>query len=372
MADPNDIYKDLTPSGVPAPVLDEFGNPAGTPGFDPNSTAREAAAAAEQASKNARLSEAAGRSGVLVVPDSRADEWNATFRPGGENYSLTPSQWNDTHGQGTGDLRGFSDLRHKAREYHNNTSEAVSATLAAHKEISSADFVSKLATFDPTDPDYPTHFANLVATHPGAGGSLVDKVISHQQEKRDTFTKAMEHGGASEFGSAKDPTPEYHTYVTTFQKTKDPAQARTAAVQTAKNMDEIIALKGKGLLRDEDIPAWDDRWKTNPSLRPKVYNSDASINFREVKNLAAKREGAGEGLADQRKQVNEDRQLIATLGAQVDNIRETDPRHAGLVAQYQDALNRLTEHSQNLKAGTTSAPTPSPVSSLLPPPRKPK
>lgn len=379
MADPNDIYRELTPSGAPAPGTDQFGVAAGTPGFDPNSTARAAQAAAVEAARVARATSVGGVPVVTVAPNSAADEWNATFQPGGENYSLTPSQWNDLHPvmpirgrRRNEELLPFENTQNTARDYHAHTAEAIARTQDAHKNVESADFAQKVSALDHSDPDYSVKFADLVATHPAAGGKLVDAVVADKQNVRETYLKALDKGGASAYGSKDSPTPAYNAFINTFSNTKDIAQAHAAAELTSKNEAALDDAAKKGLLTEADFPKWNDAWKANSANRPAVYNKDGSTNYQAVKKLIASREGAGTGLSDQRKQVTEDRQLLSTLGPQLDNLRPSDPNYDALHSQYSEVLNRLNNHSQALKAGNSAPAAPSPISKLLPPPRKPK
>lgn len=375
MADPNDIYKELSPSGLP---VDNIGFAQGTPGFDPNSTARDVARAADDA---ARAAAGVQTPLVTVAPNSAADEWNATFQPGGENYSLTPSQWNDLHpvmsaGRRRHEAFGDIDAAHQtAQDYHGHTAEAIAKVSDARKNIESADFAHKLSTLDHADPRYSEKFADLVALHPNAGGKLVDAVIADKQNSRETYMKAVDKGGASAYGSKDNPTPAYNAFIKSLAKDKDLSKAHAAADFTMKNEAELDTAAKKGLLTAADIPAWDDSWHftANDSRRPKVWNRDATLNYGELKKVINQREGAGQSLADQRKQVSEDRMLISTLGPQVEKMEDTDPNKPVLRAQYQEAVDRLDQFSKTKAAqAPATAAVPTVVSNLLPPPRKKK
>lgn len=185
----------------------------------------------------------------------------------------------------------------KAKEYYDLASHVTDQHTKAKTFTDSADFLTKLSTVERTDPEFERKFAEIAAAHPYADGQLVQSTVQSKLNARKTFTDALQHGGASEFGSEDNQTPEYHAYKRAIHETKDPAQARAAAIAAKEGEKTISDAVAKGVFNvDQDLPAWQPQWATKADkTRPKIYNPDGSINYSEAGKIIAKKTGAGEG-----------------------------------------------------------------------------
>jgi len=161
----------------PTKPTDEFGQQAGTPGFDPNSTARNAVIASVDAARSTNARDIATQQGHpsyvgTGFTGNIADRWDdADDSPLSRGNSAQDSQFESQFGANA--IGPHIAAARGATDYHNLTARQQALNDHAHTQVESADFVQKASQIDPNTPDAIANWTKLASTHTGASGEMV-------------------------------------------------------------------------------------------------------------------------------------------------------------------------------------------------------
>jgi hypothetical protein len=160
----------------PAKQTDEFGQQAGTPGFDPNSTARNAVIASVDAARSTNARDIATQQGHpsyvgTGFSGNIADRWDDEDSPLSRENSAQDHQFESQFGAHA--IGPHIAAARGATDYHNLTARQQTLMDHAHTQVESADFVQKASQIDPNTPDALANWTKLASTHTGASGEMV-------------------------------------------------------------------------------------------------------------------------------------------------------------------------------------------------------
>lgn len=259
-------------------------------------------------------------------------------------------------------LKPHQDALTGAKRYYDLAAHVTGLHNESKKFADSADFLTKLGTLERTDPNFEQKFAEISAAHPYADGDLVQATVHSKMNARGKFMEAMQHGGAAEFGSEQNQTPEYHAYKVALHESKDPTIARAAAMQTKQGEEMIADAASKGIFNaDTDLPAWDPAWADPKNKnRPKIWNPDASINYAEARKVITAKAGSGESL---KLRLEGEKNSVAAAEKFL-QIHKVEPEPEDPLFKDWHAANSIINRAMRNNLGPTqraTAPSPTPT-----------
>lgn len=249
------------------------------------------------------------------------------------------------------------DTLAQLKEVDDHTTKALEATKTRialqnqiNQKLDTADFLRKFSAVDHTDPNYEEKVGVLAALHPLAGNDdAVKEMLKTKHDARNIYTDVMKTGGVNQFdGPARD------AYMAVAKQTGgDIVQAHAAAkrVETAHN--QLLKDRGEGYITADDIPAWDP---TSGQARPDAYNSDGSLNYTHLRDVATSRQGERAGKIAQADNSDEKRDL-ALIEKLSDNPATRGDRDHPVKSLYLAAVARQNarDAERAKSAGTPDA-----------------
>lgn len=255
------------PAAPPQP--DEFGTAPGTPGYDPNSTGRDAVLASVDAARSARASDiASGQGHPSYVATGFTG--NMADRLGGAH----------------------DDMAASAEQYHNMTARQQAAYDKAHAQVETADFIRKGSQIDPNTEDATAQWMKLAATHTGATGEAYQAFNSRFFEMHNQHLAMTGKGWADLYKGIEDQAITANEVILKPDGSPDFAKTKLLIAQRTgvKSLTKLEAQAAAGQARLDHLYA--HKPDENNAADVAEWNNSIAFNkgrIREYEHAAAER-----------------------------------------------------------------------------------